>query len=102
MYYTAGVGKKRPAGHMWPATVFSVACGNIQENLQIWNILQLVTVNVSVEANLTWDLLQPMRRLLKVASGTKLFAPSCYRAMVGKQRLASMWLVDMFCVALLA
>jgi len=52
---------------MWPATVFSVARGNIQDNFQIWSILQLVNVSVSVEANLNWDLLQTMRGLLKVA-----------------------------------
>ena len=28
----------RPAGRMWPATVFSVARGSIQENVQIWNL----------------------------------------------------------------
>jgi len=34
---------------MWPATTFSVFRGNIQENLQILNILQLITVNFSAE-----------------------------------------------------
>jgi len=43
---------------MWPATAFTVDRGNIQENLQIWNILQLITVNVCVEANLNRDLFQ--------------------------------------------
>jgi len=43
---------------MWPATAFTVARGSIQENLQIWNILQLITVDVRAEANLNWDLLQ--------------------------------------------
>ena len=37
---------------MWSATAFSVARGSIQEILQIWNILQFVTVNVSGETNL--------------------------------------------------
>jgi len=53
---------------MWSATAFSVARGSIQEILQMWNILQLVTVNVGVEANLNLDLLQTIRGLLKVAS----------------------------------
>ena len=37
---------------MCPAIAFSVARGNIQENPQIPNFLQLNTVNVSVDANL--------------------------------------------------
>ena len=43
---------------MWPATAFTVARGNIQKNLQIWNFLQPITVNVRAEANLNRDLLQ--------------------------------------------
>jgi len=41
-------------------TAFSVARGSIHENLQIWNILQHITVNVSAgaETNLNQDLLQ--------------------------------------------
>jgi len=42
---------------MWPVTTFSVARGNIQENLQIWNILEIITVKVNAEANLNRDLL---------------------------------------------
>jgi len=53
----SGVGSQRPPGHMWPVAWFSVACGSIQEKLQIWNFLQLITVNVSVEANLNRDVL---------------------------------------------
>jgi len=36
---------------------FSVARGSIQENLQIWNILEIITVNVRPEANLSHNLL---------------------------------------------
>jgi len=49
--------KKRLTGHMWQATAFTVARGSIQENLQIWNFLQPITVNVRAEANLNRDLL---------------------------------------------
>jgi len=41
---------------MWPTTAFSVARGSIHENLQIKNILQLNTENISAEANLNRDL----------------------------------------------
>jgi len=43
--------------HVARQSVFS-GCGSIQENLRIWNILQLITVNVSAEANLNRDLFQ--------------------------------------------
>ena len=56
MYYRAGVNSGPRT--MWSATALSIARESIQEILQIWNILQLVTVNVSIEANLNWDLLQ--------------------------------------------
>ena len=50
--------KLNPGVSKWrPTTVFSVARGSIHENLQIWIILQLITVNVSAEANLKQDLL---------------------------------------------
>jgi len=43
---------------MWPATAFSVAHRSIQEDLQICNLLQLISaVNVSVETNLNQDCL---------------------------------------------
>jgi len=41
---------------MWSATEFSRTRGNIEENLQIKNFLQLIKVKVSAEANLTRDL----------------------------------------------
>ena len=40
------------------AAAFTVARKSIQENLQIWNIRQLITVNVRTEANLNRNLLQ--------------------------------------------
>jgi len=50
--------KSGPRVTWWPATAFSVARGSIQEILQIWNTLQLITTYVSAEASLNRDLLQ--------------------------------------------
>ena len=49
---------RKKVGKYQPATAFSVARGSIQENRQIWNILQLITVNANAEVNLNWDLFQ--------------------------------------------
>ena len=36
---------------MWPATTFSLARGSIHENIQIWNIFEIVTVDATAILN---------------------------------------------------
>jgi len=38
---------------MWPVTACSVARESIQEKPQIWNFLQLYTVNINADVSLT-------------------------------------------------